>query len=249
MSHEHATIPEYAKTYARLYPIARVAIAAARSLQVQGTENIPDTPALYAANHNSVLDPLWLAAAFYGETKQPLRFLAKQGYFEGKGIDDNGKFGRLIQKVVTATGQIPVDRDGSRRDQSIGEAIAALNDGASVGVFPEGSLSEYGDLAKLHAGIARVALRADGDVPIVPVAILPGGKHLGRPVVSVTFGEPIDTAKYSVGAGKVVPEFTKVRLITRDLHQELAALTGYKSTGKYAIPGQVRRQRAEQKKR
>lgn len=248
MNHERSTSPDYAKTYARIYPLAKAAIAAASVLRVNGGETLPGTQAIYAANHNSVMDPLWLAAAYYGQAHEPLRFLAKQGYFDGKGIDDKGKYGRTIQKLVTATGQIPVDREKGRSDGSIDAAVAALDDGiSSVGIFPEGTLSEYGQLGKLHAGIARIALRAEGNVPIVPVAILPQGKHLGRPVISVNFGAPIDVSRYSTTAWKLVPEFKKAKLITDDLEERLAALTGYSRTGKYAKPGEVRRRRALEK--
>lgn len=246
MPHEYTNSPNFARTYARIYPLAKLAVSAASSLRVHGAENIPNGPAIYAANHNTVMDPLWLAVAYYGETHQPLRFLAKQGYFDGKGIDDNGKFGRITQKLVIATGQIPVDRESGRHDTSIDAAVTALdNEQSSIGIFPEGTLSEHGELAKLHAGIARIALRSEQLVPIVPVALLSRDKSHRRTDVSVTFGEPIDVSKFRTGAGRLLPAYSKTRLITENLESQLATLTGYTRTKKYAKPGEVRRRRAQ----
>lgn len=138
-----------------------------------------------------------------------------------------------------------MDREKGKNDGSIDAAIMALDqDESSVAIFPEGTLSERGQLSKLHTGIARIALRADRDVPIVPVALLDKGKRLGRSQLSVTFGEPIDVAKFRSSARKALPEFMKARLITDDLEEELVRLTGYTRTGKYAKPGEVRRRKA-----
>ena len=247
MNHEQPTPPEYTRTYARIYPLAKLAINTISALHVNGAENIPDRPAIYAANHNTVYDPLWLALAYYEHTHQPLRFLAKKGYFDGKGIDDNGKFGRITKTLVHATGQIPVDRENGKNDDSIDAAVTALNDGSSVGIFPEGSLSVRGELSKLRSGIARIALRAENDIPIVPVAIAPKDKRFGRSVMSVTFGEPIDITGYDKPPRKFLPELAKAKLITDNLEAELAELTGYARTGKYAKPGEVRRRQAREK--
>lgn len=244
MNHEQSTPPEYDRTYARIYHVAKLAINAVSALRVNGAENIPDSPAIYAANHNAVYDPLWLALAYYEHAHQPLRFLAKKGYFDGKGIDDKGKFGRITKMLVHATGQIPVDRENGKNDGSIDAAVAALNDGSSIGIFPEGSLSVRGELSRLHSGIARISLRAENDIPIVPVAIAPKDKRLGRSVMSVTFGKPIDITEYDKPPRKFLPELAKARLITDNLEAELAELTGYARTGKYAKPGEVRRRQA-----
>ena len=64
MNHEQPTPPEYDRTYARIYHVAKLAINTVSTLRVNGAENIPDSPAIYAANHNTVYDPLWLALAY-----------------------------------------------------------------------------------------------------------------------------------------------------------------------------------------
>lgn len=241
MSHEQSRSSfEHARMYACIYPLAKLATSATCKLQVDGAENIPNDPAIYAANHNSVYDPLWLSVAYYGHAHQPLRFLAKKGYFDGKGIDDKGKFGRITKFLVHATGQIPVDRESNGNDGSVDAAVAALNDGASIGIFPEGSLSVRGELSKLRTGVARIALRTQDAIPIIPVAITQEAKAR-RPIVSIAFGEQMDISDYAKLPRKLLPESARAKLITDKLESELAELTGYSRTGKFVRPGSVRR--------
>jgi 1-acyl-sn-glycerol-3-phosphate acyltransferase len=159
MMSERRTSREYARAFRTLYPLAKFAIGLSYDLSVTGQEHIPDGPAVFAANHKSEFDPLFLALAYYGQTHNPIHFLAKKEYFEGGGIDDKGKFGRIVQMLVTKTGQIPVDRSSRRgNEESIAAAVDMLDRGEAVGIFPEGTLVEAGRLGRLHRGVAEIAL-------------------------------------------------------------------------------------------
>ncbi len=230
--------------------MARFAMGFARRLKVTGAEHIPDGPAVLAANHSSVFDPLYLALAYYGEQEEPLRFLAKKGYFDGGGIDDKGKYGAIVKQLVTATGQIPVDR--SKRGgggAALDAAVQALtDDGHAIGIFPEGTLVEPGKQARFHAGAAQIALRAN--VPLVPVAITPDRDANGElktdgwlSAVNVAFGEPVGTEAYSHGLRHLYPLIAKARFVITELEVSLSAMTGYARTGEFAKPGELRRRR------
>lgn len=246
MAIERRTTAEYAKTFRTLYPLAKLAIGFSYRLSVEGKEHVPTGPVVFAANHKSEFDPLFLALAYYEQTQQPIHFLAKKEYFEGGGIDDKGKFGRIVRMLVTKTGQIPVDR-GSRRgnEESIAAAVEMLDQGDAVGIFPEGTLVGPGRLGRLHRGVAEIALKASGSgVPIIPVAIMEADHTSGRRKdVRVEFGEPIDTTERSKGLGHLLPTRVKANLITNDLENTLAELTGLTKTGVFAKPGEYRYRR------
>lgn len=147
-------------------------------VRVTGRELVPtEGPVLLAGNHSGWLDgPLVVI-----EAPRPVRCLTKTEIFVGP----LGHFLHLI-------GQIPVDR--SRPDRTaLSAAVAELQAGGAVGVFPEGTRGS-GDLAAVHDGIAYLAVR--GESPIVPVACLgtsavwPAGAGASRGPVDVIFGKP-----------------------------------------------------------
>jgi 1-acyl-sn-glycerol-3-phosphate acyltransferase len=147
-------------------------------VRVTGRELVPtEGPVLFAGNHSGWLDgPLVVI-----EAPRPVRCLTKKEIFVGP----LGQFLHLI-------GQIPVDRGRPDRT-ALAEAVAELQAGGAVGVFPEGTRGN-GDLEAVHDGIAYLAVR--GECPIVPVACLgtslvwPAGAGARRGPVDVIFGKP-----------------------------------------------------------
>lgn len=153
--------------------------------RVTGRGNIPTRgPVLLAPNHIADLDPpaIMLSAC------RPLWFMAKKELFEMPVLGDFIAFAQAF----------PVERGGADR-VALKRAETLLKAGQGVVVFPEGRLSENGELQPLLPGVAMLALRAG--VPVVPVglcgtnAILPYGQSIPRPTlarVSVHFGAPLD---------------------------------------------------------
>jgi len=153
--------------------------------RVSGRGNLPVRgPVLLAPNHIADLDPpvVMLSA------NRPLWFMAKRELFEMPVL---GNFIRFAQAF-------PVERGGADR-VALKRAENLLKAGQGVVVFPEGRLSESGELQPLLPGVALLALRAG--VPVVPVglcgtnAILPYGQTIPRPTwssVRVHFGKPLD---------------------------------------------------------
>ncbi|HUR68850.1 MAG TPA: lysophospholipid acyltransferase family protein [Candidatus Thermoplasmatota archaeon] len=125
-------------------------------LNVRGAENVPATGGvILAVNHLSWADPIAMGVAL----KRPAFYLAKEGVFKHP----------LTRWIVTATGQIKVDRTVGGNDGAVGTALDLLSQGLVVGVFPEGTRSRPGQVKRGKTGIARIA--ALSGAPIVPVGM------------------------------------------------------------------------------
>lgn len=149
-------------------------------LEVRGLENLPATgPILVVSNHDAWLDPLIILESMMWRGRQ-LRFLAKASLW---------KF-RPFAWVLDGAGQIPIRR-GESDAAAIESAVAALNSGEAIGIFPEGTLSR-GEELRARRGVARLAL-ACPEAPVVLVAV-EGGTDLKRfpkrPRVKIEFFPP-----------------------------------------------------------
>ena len=125
-----------------------------------GGEHIPPTGGVViAANHISHLDPFTFSLFVYDQGRLP-RFLAKSELF---GIP-------FARWVLTATGQIPVHRMTADAAHAFASAVAAVQEGKAVVVYPEGTLTRQPDLWPMvgKTGAARIALASGA--PVVPVA-------------------------------------------------------------------------------
>ena len=158
----------------------------------QGTEHLPTTGGyIAAANHMTNLDPLTFAHFLYDSSRPP-RILAKASLWKVP----------VLRTVLTKTGMIPVHRNSSGAASSLADAVAQLQSGECVAVFPEGTLTRDPDLWPMvgKTGVARLALSSG--VPVIPVAqwgpqeILPQYSKRLRPFprkkVSIHAGPPVD---------------------------------------------------------
>jgi 1-acyl-sn-glycerol-3-phosphate acyltransferase len=109
---------------------------------------------------------------------------------------------------LNAVGTIPVDRDGGSDVQAIKRVLAALNEGAALIMFPEGTRSTDGNLQPAKAGVGLAACRTG--VPVVPARVFgsfeafgrKGGLQLGSPI-DVVYGPPLYPRDYDdPSAGK-----------------------------------------------
>ncbi|HET6405557.1 MAG TPA: lysophospholipid acyltransferase family protein [Candidatus Thermoplasmatota archaeon] len=152
-------------------------------LNVRGAENMPATgPVILAVNHLSWADPVVVGAAI----QRPAFYLAKEGVFHHP----------VTRWLVTATGQIKVDRHTGGNEGAVATATALLSHNLVVGIFPEGTRSRPGQVKRGKTGIARIA--AASGAPIVPIgcdtgAFWPRGRtlpKLGEPVY-IHIGAPL----------------------------------------------------------
>lgn len=221
--------------YRALTPVAKIAMNLAYHRKVEGLDNIPDEPAIYAANHLKFTDSILMALAYSEHTGKAMRFGAKQEYFDGKGVNNNGRLGRLARLFVENTHQIPVVREGGSRDDfnrfsdSIAEAVSY---GDSIGLHPEGTRSPDGRLYKFRQGVAKIALAQS--LPIVPVGIIYEEPVPLARSAKVIFGEPISIEEYQHLPLKAMPGALKVRHLSNRVEQEVADLTGQKRAGSLA---------------
>jgi 1-acyl-sn-glycerol-3-phosphate acyltransferase len=155
-------------------------------------EKIPATGGcILVLNHVSHIDPLTAAHIVYDHGRKP-RYLAKSGLFKNKAL---GYF-------LRGAGQIPVERLSKNAKGAFDAAVAAVESGECVVVYPEGTITRQPDLWPMRGktGAARIALAAG--VPVIPVAqwgaheiLAPYAKrpHLfPRRTIAMTAGPPVD---------------------------------------------------------
>ncbi len=111
--------------------------------------------ALLAGNHISGLDPLMLIAA----CRRPVRFMIAREEYE--------RFG--LRWFFRAGGCIPVERSG-KPEKAFHDALAALNKGEVIGIFPEGGMHLSSHPPKqLKRGVAVLAELTGA--PVYPVQV------------------------------------------------------------------------------
>jgi 1-acyl-sn-glycerol-3-phosphate acyltransferase len=190
----------------------------------RGMTNIPATgPVIIVANHMSHADPLVLAHYIYDAGRWPA-FLAKASVFEVPVV------GWLLREVD----QTPVWRGTADAAKALDAAIAALNEGRCVVVYPEGTTSKEPDLWPMRGKTGAARLWLTTGAPVVPVVMWgperlfdPRTKKM-RPVpgtpVTVVAGPPIDLSAWA-GAAPTAPtlnEITEAIMITlRDMLAEI----------------------------
>jgi 1-acyl-sn-glycerol-3-phosphate acyltransferase len=177
--------------------VLRPVLMAAMKYQWEGKEYLPrEGGVILAPNHMSYAD--WPSVAWfsyvYGD-RYPV-FMIKSAVFEVKVL------GPLLYKL----GQLPVYRGRGDAGLVLKQAERALQAGACVVVYPEGTATRDPDLWPMvgKTGAARLALSTGA--PVVPVAqwgaqhVLPYGSkrpHLiPRTTIRMVAGPPVDLSAY-----------------------------------------------------
>ena len=157
----------------------------------QGQERLPSGGYVLAPNHISHLDP-FLISHFMVDQGIPPRFLAKDTLMSLP----------VAGRILRGAEQIPVYRSTSGAAESLRAAIAAVEEGSVVTIYPEGTITRDPAAWPMtgRTGAVRVAL-ATGR-PLVPVmqwgpqdVLWPYSKKLRlfpRKTIHVRVGEPID---------------------------------------------------------
>jgi 1-acyl-sn-glycerol-3-phosphate acyltransferase len=193
--------------------------------RVTGREHVPLTgPVILASNHLSFIDSIAIPTV----APRKVAYLAKAEYFTGTGI-----VGWFSRTLFTALGALPVERETHRAAQAaLDTALAVLKDGGAFGIYPEGTRSRDGRLARGKTGVAWLALTAD--CPVVPVAVAgtdkvqPVGARWPRPHrISVTFGEPLTFPDQAGMAGNGRAR----RVVTDRIMQAIGELSGQEKSG------------------
>ncbi len=167
-------------------------------LDKAGLERIPDEGgALIVANHVSFVDALVIAAA----VRRPVRF-----------VMDHRIFALPVLRFVFRTGKaIPIasaKEDPEMMERAFAQVAQALRAGDVVCIFPEGRITESGEIAPFRPGVKRIL--EETPVPVVPVALRglwgsffsrEGGAAMTRPWrmrpfarIGLAVGEPVAAA-------------------------------------------------------
>ena len=171
----------------------------------RGVEHIPhEGAALIVCNHVSFVDPVILMAV----SPRPIRFVMDHHIFRTP----------LISFIFRHTRAIPIapaKEDAAMMERAFEDVSAALKEGELVGIFPEGRITDSGELYPFRPGVTRILER--DPVPVIPLALqgLWGSffSRKGGPAMSKPFRRPLFSKIAVVGAAPVAPaEATPARL-------------------------------------
>lgn len=128
-------------------------------IKYRGLENVrelPDGALLIVSNHQTYMDPFWICSPL----RRKFRFMAWDKAFSWPAIGP----------IIRFLGSFPVNTATGRTKTALRESLAALRDGATLLVFPEG-VREFSDgkMLEFKTGAARIAV-ATG-VPVLPVTV------------------------------------------------------------------------------
>lgn len=183
-----------------------------------GEHLVKDRGSVVVANHVSYADPL-VVAHFLNDHGMMPSFLGKVEVFRVP----------VIGRLLKAAKQIPVYRETGQAADAFRAAVAAVNEGHCIALYPEATLTRDPDLWPMRGktGAARIALQTR--CPVIPIAQWGAqaiiGPYESRPhllpikTVTVVAGPPVDLADlYDQPMNKVVLEEATRRI--------MAAITG-----------------------
>ena len=172
--------PRYRIRRAILDGIGKALIGLLTNVNIEGLENIPKTgPVILAGNHVESLESAFQA-------------LYPKRVVEPIGAGDI-PFDRGLDKFVNLYGFIAVDR-GTVDRAALREAQSVLEQGAALGIFPEGGTWRP---AKMPAQIGVALLSERGKAPVIPIGYsgfigaVKAALKFQRPKLTMRVGKPI----------------------------------------------------------
>ena len=167
--------------YNIIKPIYTILIKIIFRPKIIGKENIPQDGALiFTGNHKHTVDPTMVMMS----TKRIVHYMAKEELFRGL-------HGILFKKI----GLIKVYR-GRSNPNAVIEAENILNNGGTIGIFPEGTRNKgTEELLKFRHGAVAIAKKTK--TSILPFAIKNKYKIFKKSVV-LEFGKPIDVSNMEI---------------------------------------------------
>jgi 1-acyl-sn-glycerol-3-phosphate acyltransferase len=188
-----------------------------------GQEKIPRTGGVvFVVNHISNIDPIVFGQFLAYAGRWP-RYLGKSSLFKVP----------IVGRIITACGQIPVERGTHNAGRALAAAIEAVEAGKSVTIYPEGTITFDPDLWPMvgKTGAARVAMETG--CPVIPVGQW-GAQHImgakqmhfpkffPRTTLQIKAGDPVDLD--DLRGQPVTPAVLKVA--TERIMRALATLVG-----------------------
>jgi len=150
----YSLVPEFMLRF-----IAWLLVHSVYRLQQRGLQNIPEEgAAVLVCNHVSFVDPIVIAAA----SRRPIRFVMDYRIYRMPVIS-------LIFRHMRAIPIAPARDDAAMMEAAFEEVASALAAGELVAIFPEGRITDSGDLYPFRPGVQRIVGRTP--VPIIPMAL------------------------------------------------------------------------------
>jgi 1-acyl-sn-glycerol-3-phosphate acyltransferase len=150
----YTLVPEFLMRF-----LAWVLISTFYRIRTTGIEHIPpEGPALLVCNHVSFVD----AVVIMGESPRPIRFVMDLAMFRAPVL------GWLFKSVgaIAITSQKKDERVFAKANALID---GALKEGELVCIFPEGRITDTGEMYPFKQGAVKIAER--NRVPVVPMAL------------------------------------------------------------------------------
>lgn len=143
-------------------------------IRIIGRENIPiDGPVIISSNHISNMDPPVVGIT----SPRDIYFMAKDELFEKP----------ILGKFLFGIHAFPVKR-GLKDRNALRKGLEILENGETLGLFPEGTRSKNGEFGQPLAGAGFFALRSNA--AIVPCAII--GPYKPGKRLTVIYGKPMN---------------------------------------------------------
>ena len=188
---------------------------------------------IIAVNHLSHVDTLLMARLVWQAGRIP-RFMIKSGVFGWP----------VIGRMMHGAGQIPVSRGTVDAAQSLHDAVAAIERGEAVVIYPEGTTTKDPQNWPMQAktGIGRLVLLTP-DTPVVPVGQW-GAHRMGaslrrfgrRRTALAAVGESLDFTRYrGVAPGQRVQRQITDEIMTA-IRDQVAELRGEPAPDRFFVP-------------
>jgi len=150
----YALVPEFLMRF-----LAWLLIHTFYRVDKQGLERVPDEgPCVIVCNHVSYVDAVVIAAC----VRRPIRFVMDHRIYEVP----------LLHFIFRTMRAIPIasaKEDAALKERAFTEAAEALKAGEVVCIFPEGKITDTGELNRFRPGLQRILEQTPA--PVVPMAL------------------------------------------------------------------------------
>ncbi len=125
----------------------------------EGLDHVPDEgPCILVCNHVSYVDAVVIAAC----VRRPVRFVMDHRIFRVPLLS-------FIFRTMRTIPIAPAKEDPAMKGRAFEEVAQALREGEAIGIFPEGKLTDTGEMNPFRPGVQQIV--ATTPVPVVPLAL------------------------------------------------------------------------------
>jgi 1-acyl-sn-glycerol-3-phosphate acyltransferase len=150
----YALVPEFLMRF-----LAWLLVHTFYRVEKEGLERIPEEGAcVLVCNHVSYVDAVVIAAC----VRRPVRFVMDHRIFANPLLS-------FIFRTMRTIPIAPAKEDAAMKERAFADVAEALRNGEIIGIFPEGKLTDTGELNPFRPGIRQIIDTTP--VPVVPLAL------------------------------------------------------------------------------